>query len=131
MSKRIEPSERQLNDACLSFRHDFGLLPVEERETVKFQAREWLIAWQKSIPAHFHDHEDDLSAMMPLVTIANAFDANELDDEARKFWGKNYEHENVRDPDTIELYTGRGGKRLLTLGDCLRARKFYRNKFGE
>lgn len=58
-----------------------------------------------------------------LATIANAYDKNELDDEARKFWGANNEHRNSLDPTTIELYAGRGGKRLLTLADCLEARE--------
>jgi hypothetical protein len=35
----------------LSYRHDFGLLPDEQRKTVMFQAREWLHAWQKELPA--------------------------------------------------------------------------------
>jgi len=62
-------------------------------------------------------------ALLPLKKIADAYDANNLDDEARKFWGPNLEHENSRDPKEIELYTGRGGFRLLTLQDCFNARK--------
>lgn len=61
-----------------------------------------------------------------LANIADAFDANELDDEARKFWGRDQLFENDRDPDNISLYEGRGGKTLLTLGDCLRARKIIK-----
>jgi len=62
------------------------------------------------------------AALQPLVNIADAYDANGLDDEARKFWGKDNEHECQTPPDELELYSGRGGKRLLTLGDCFRAR---------
>jgi hypothetical protein len=58
-----------------------------------------------------------------LAAIADAYDANELDDEARRYWGANYEHENKVDHDKIILYTGRGGKTLLTLGDCMAARE--------
>jgi hypothetical protein len=59
-----------------------------------------------------------------LARIADAFDANELDDEARKWWGPDgvtpvY---NTRRPEDIILYTGRGGKTLLTLADCIAAR---------
>ena len=57
--------------------------------------------------------------LQPLVDIALAFHANELDDEARKYWGPSYQYENKANPHDIELYTGRGGKRLLTLQDCL------------
>ena len=62
------------------------------------------------------------TAVAPLVAIANAYDRNALDDEARKTWGKNDEHTNTKDPSDIELFSGRGGKRLLTLADCLTAR---------
>ena len=63
-----------------------------------------------------------VEALRPLIAIADAFDENELDDDARKFWGGNYEHENHKPHDQIELYSGRGGKRLLTLGDAMNAR---------
>lgn len=62
-------------------------------------------------------------ALVPLVRIADAYDANNLDDEARKRWGPNLEHENTTPPEQIELYLGRGGKQLLTLKDCLDARE--------
>jgi hypothetical protein len=63
-------------------------------------------------------------ALAPLVAIADAYDANELDDEARKFYGLNNEFQSsARDPSTIELYSGRGGRRLLTLEHCLAARR--------
>lgn len=62
------------------------------------------------------------AALAPLVAIAEAYDDNALDDEARKFWG---EHGIVRSdtpPEKVELYAGRGGRRLLTLAQCLAAR---------
>ena len=62
------------------------------------------------------------AALKPLVAIADAYDANNLDDEARKFWGKDLEHESTKPPGDIELYTGRGGKKLLTMAMCLAAR---------
>jgi len=69
-----------------------------------------------------------LEALAPLVAIADAFDANALDDEARKhttFYG-----ENQTPPEDIELYQGRGGKRLLTLRHCLDAREVSRQFLG-
>lgn len=68
------------------------------------------------------------AALAPLVRIADAYDANELDDEARKRWGRELEHENSTPPDDIELYSGRGGQRLLTLADALAARSAVRGK---
>lgn len=67
-----------------------------------------------------------VSALLPLAQIADAFDANELDDEARKRCGKNLEHECTTPHEKIELYTGRGGRCLLTLADCMKARDLLR-----
>lgn len=63
------------------------------------------------------------TAVLPLVKIANFYDQNRLDDEARKYWGANDEHVNETLPDEIELYTGRGGSPLLNLQHCLDARE--------
>lgn len=57
--------------------------------------------------------------MSKLAAIWQAYLDNELDDEARRFWGGDaIRHENTTPPDRIEIYAGRGGKKLLTLGDC-------------
>ena len=53
-------------------------------------------------------------ALAPLVEIANSYDDTHLD-EHRPSWGD-------RDPRTIELFSGRGGRQLLTLQQCLDAR---------
>ena len=42
-----EPTRRQIDEACMSYRHDFGLLSIADADVVRFQAREWLRAWQK------------------------------------------------------------------------------------
>ena len=57
-------------------------------------------------------------ALRPLAAIWVAYLANELDDEARRFWGADLEHENAVSPRDIELYSGRGGKELLWLSEC-------------
>lgn len=79
-------------------------------------------------PKHWVD--DLMTALAPLVAIADAYDDNELDDEARKFWGGGDpgEHENKTPPEKIELYTGRGGRQLLTLEHCLAARRVVRGE---
>ena len=43
----IDPTEKQIWSACLSFRHDLGLMEYREKESLRFQAIEWLRAWQK------------------------------------------------------------------------------------
>lgn len=42
------PSLDQLNNACLSYRHDFGLLSPEDKNAIQHEALAWLQAWQKS-----------------------------------------------------------------------------------
>jgi hypothetical protein len=56
-----------------------------------------------------------MDAVTPLVAIADAYDASGLD-EVRPEW-------RIANPGAVELYSGRGGKRLLTLADCLKARE--------
>lgn len=58
-----------------------------------------------------------------LAAIADAYDANALDDEARKHWGESPVQYNQQPAEKIELYQGRGGKQLLTLADCMTARE--------
>lgn len=44
-----EPTNAEIVDACISYRHDFGLLSSAKQNTCKFIAKEWLIAWQKQM----------------------------------------------------------------------------------
>lgn len=34
-------TEKEVDDACLSFRHDFGLMSEKEQDAMRFQAKEW------------------------------------------------------------------------------------------
>lgn len=61
------------------------------------------------------------AALAPLANIADQYDASELD-EARPDWMQAVEWR----PEHVELYAGRGGRRLLTLADCFRARDVLR-----
>lgn len=38
---------KQIDSACMSFRHDFGLLDEKKREDTRFAAKYWLEAWMK------------------------------------------------------------------------------------
>ena len=69
-----------------------------------------------------------IAAAKVLAGIADRYDENRLDDEARKYWGENEEFTNDTDPKRIVLYTGRGGGTLLTLADCLDAREALRKE---
>jgi hypothetical protein len=47
---KLTPTDDQIANACLSYRHDFGLLEVAEQSKVKYAGLEWLLAWQKAMP---------------------------------------------------------------------------------
>lgn len=51
-SNRSTLTDAQLASACLSYRHDFGLLSKQEQETMVFQAREWEQALEKEHTYH-------------------------------------------------------------------------------
>ncbi|WP_207897488.1 hypothetical protein, partial [Rhizobium sp. PP-F2F-G48] len=44
---KMEVTDAMVNSACMSYRHDFGLLPELDREALRRTARWWLEAWQK------------------------------------------------------------------------------------
>ncbi len=39
-----ELTDAQIESACLSYRHDFGLLPEEEKALIRCQCKWWFIA---------------------------------------------------------------------------------------
>ena len=46
----FDPSCMDVWNACLSYRHDFGLLPDADQKALEFEAREWLRAWGHTLP---------------------------------------------------------------------------------
>jgi len=47
-----EPTEAEVEDACLCFDHSFGLMSKSEQDMLKFTAKEWLRAWYKVLWEH-------------------------------------------------------------------------------
>jgi hypothetical protein len=43
----MKATDQQIASACLSYRHDYGLLSEGERADVRNEARGWLVAWLK------------------------------------------------------------------------------------
>jgi len=43
-----ELTDEQIHSACLSYRHDFGLLSVAQQDYIRFQATEWAAALAKA-----------------------------------------------------------------------------------
>jgi hypothetical protein len=69
------------------------------------------------------DYSTILTLLAPLVNIADAYETNGLD-ETRPEWQANGVEEFNKDK---ELYTGRGGKSLLTLKHALDAKEFVQS----
>ena len=46
--KLVVPSHEELFNACMSYRHDFGLLSFDEQTIVRDHALRWLRAWRKA-----------------------------------------------------------------------------------
>lgn len=42
-----DPTPHQIHSACLSYRHDFGLMSTQNKSKLEGIAIEWLRAWQK------------------------------------------------------------------------------------
>ena len=45
----LTPSAAEIDSACLSMDHSFGLMDVELQNRMRFEAKEWLHAWGKEI----------------------------------------------------------------------------------
>ena len=43
------PSSVEIDDACLSYDHSYGLMDAEKRDRLRHQATEWLRAWGKTL----------------------------------------------------------------------------------
>jgi len=65
-------------------------------------------------------------ALIPLANIADQYDRNQLNDNARK---RGCCGENPLRPEEIVLLIGRDGLPLLRLSDCLKARKIVQGDF--
>lgn len=42
-----EPSDRQVDEVCMAYRHDFGLMSIKEANALRADARRWYGAWMK------------------------------------------------------------------------------------
>jgi hypothetical protein len=70
MTTELRPTDDQIESACLSYRHDFGLLDVAEQSKVKYAGLEWLLAWQKAMPEMGNTQAAIAAAMMGAADIA-------------------------------------------------------------
>jgi 8-oxo-dGTP diphosphatase len=49
--EKIVPNDTKfIGNVCLSFRHDFGLMPIEDRLKLQFEAKEWIRAINNNLP---------------------------------------------------------------------------------
>ena len=54
-----EPTPQQVNSACLSYDHSFGLMDEDQKERLRNQAKKWLHAWKKELDLSEHPADDD------------------------------------------------------------------------
>ena len=47
-----EVTNRMIDSACMSYRHNFGILPLDEQNRMRIEAKEWFRAWEKEF-GHF------------------------------------------------------------------------------
>jgi len=45
----MSPTDELINNMCLSYRHDFGLMTEKEQASLRFEAREWYRAIYSNI----------------------------------------------------------------------------------
>lgn len=111
---RFQTYERALDDAAnarVAAGFATPLPPAVVIQSLAHQRDEALAA----ITELLIEREALRAALTPLKQIADAYDTSGLD-EYRPGWGD-------PNPERIELYTGRGGKRLLTLAQAFAARE--------
>lgn len=42
-----DPSRNEVDEACMNYRHDFGLMSIAEANALRLEALYWLQAWKK------------------------------------------------------------------------------------
>ena len=58
-----ELKDIDIDDACLWYRHDFGLMSEQDKKALRFQAGEWLHAFSKARRIDPMILEDNLAAI--------------------------------------------------------------------
>lgn len=64
-----EPTDAQTASACMSYRHDFGLMDEGNKASTMFIAREWLRAWRKALDVR---PAPDVAALVDYIEKARA-----------------------------------------------------------
>jgi len=44
----MKPTRQQIHSACLSYRHDYGILDEVARESLQITAMDWFRAWKRA-----------------------------------------------------------------------------------
>ncbi len=84
----MTPTPAQIDSACLSFRHDFGLLSKEQQDTLRLEAKYWLEAWDKEL--HLSSTRKALVELVgesnenSLVEMRNLFIVSKVPEEEKR-----------------------------------------------
>lgn len=102
------PTDDQVASACLSYRHDFGLMDKLARADLMWQAREWLHAWRKEFAA--------LPAPAPVAVCSCDSDVTDMDghivhdDDCPESWQS---QATIRKSQTVAQPAPTAGQRLI------------------
>lgn len=74
LPEKLSPA--QLDDACLTYRHDFGLLDADEKDGTRFEATQWWHAFQYTIigDAQKSTHPGIVPGWVPIEKMLQWFD---------------------------------------------------------
>ena len=60
-SNQQSPTQSEIDSACLSYRHDYGLMAEADKQLLRCEAMDWLEAWKKAGVAKLERDEVDTS----------------------------------------------------------------------
>ena len=64
-----EPTTEQLHSACLSYRHDYGLMTTNAQTAMHYTAVEWLTAWRKTLGEQLEAPRSLETPLLPIGTL--------------------------------------------------------------
>jgi hypothetical protein len=102
MTTELRPTDDQIESACLSYSHDFGLLDVAEQSKVKYAGLEWLLAWQKAMPEMGNTQAAIAAAMMGAV--------KPLEERDKQVWNEALEAAAAK---ILEMYDCSTGDKMV------------------
>lgn len=77
------PTRNQLDDACCSYRHDYGILDEDARESLRLNAAKWFFIWQKELEHTASDNEAIRKQFCKLLGFADFYSWEAIYDQVK------------------------------------------------